>query len=342
MSPHKIQQFLADQHQPAYRMQQAVDAICKNGVSSFNDLSLWPKPLRDAAAAALPILTVTPKKVLASSAKNAFKAALTLADGNVIESVLMQPKPGLWTTCISSQVGCTMGCTFCATGKLGLMRNLTAEEITDQVLFWIHYMHANKIEGHVGNIVYMGMGEPFANWTQVDKSLQVLTDPKVFGIGDRHISISTSGIVTGIPLLAKAWPQVNLAISLHVANDDERSEMMPVNKSFSLQKIQKALRDYFQITNRKVFLEYILLNGKNDTPRHAKELIAFVEALEKPQLLHVNLIVYNKTKSNYEETPREQAREFAQMLQRAGVSVTIRKNIGRDIAAACGQLAGEK
>jgi 23S rRNA (adenine(2503)-C(2))-methyltransferase len=342
MSPKKLQEFLLEHKQPAYRFQQAVDAVCQQGVTSFGDVTVWPKALREAAASELPVLSCTPKKVLASSAKNAFKAALTLADGNVVESVLMSPKPGLWTTCISSQVGCAMGCTFCATGKLGLMRNLTAEEISDQVLFWRQYMKKEKLDGTVNNIVYMGMGEPFANWTEVDKSLRTLTDPKMFAIGDRHISISTSGIVPGITRLAKEWPQINLALSLHAANDDERTAMMPVNKSFSLAKLQKALRDYFAITNRKVFLEYILLNGKNDTHRHAKELVAFIEGIEKPQLLHVNLIVYNKTKSNYEETPRERAREFMNLLKRAGVSATIRKNLGRDIAGACGQLAGEK
>ena len=341
MSPYKLQEFLAAQKQPAYRLQQAIDAVCQNGVSSFGDITGWPASLREAAKS-IPVLTCTPKKVLASSAKNAFKAALTLADGNVIESVLLSPKPGLWSTCISSQVGCAMGCTFCATGKMGLLRNLTAEEITDQVLFWMQYMKQEKLEGHVRNIVYMGMGEPLNNWVEVDKSLQVLTDPKVFGFGDRHISISTSGIAHMIPRLAKKWPQVNLALSLHVANDDERSELMPVNKSFSLQKLQNALQEYFTITNRKVFLEYILLDGKNDSERHAKELITFVQALDKPNLLHVNLIVYNKTKSTYSETPRERAREFAELLESEGVHTTIRKNLGRDIAGACGQLAGEK
>lgn len=340
MSPEKIQEFLVEQHQPAYRLQQAIDAVYQHGASSLSEVTGWPQALREAAAH-LPVLTCTPKKVLVSSAKNAFKAALVLADGNVVESVLMQPKPGLWTACISSQVGCGMGCTFCATGKLGLMRNLTAEEITDQVLFWKQYMKQHKLIGHVNNIVYMGMGEPFANWGEVDKSLRVFTDPKVFAFGDRHISISTSGIAPGIPRLAKEWPQVNLALSLHAANDDDRSAMMPVNKSFSLKKLQEALQEYFRISNRKVFLEYILLNGKNDTPMHAKELITFIQAIDKSYLLHVNLIVYNKTKSSYEETPREKAREFAQILKKAGVHATIRKNLGRDIAGACGQLAGE-
>lgn len=341
MSPYKIQEFLVAQKQPAYRLKQAIDAFCQKGVTSFSDVPGWPAALKEAAKE-MQVLTCTPKKVLASSAKNAFKAALALADGNIIESVLMQPKPGLWTTCISSQVGCAMACTFCATGKLGLMRNLTAEEITDQVLFWMQYMHEHKLDGHVNNIVYMGMGEPLANWVEVDKSLQVLTDPQVFNFGDRHISISTSGIVHMIPRLAKAWPQVNLALSLHNANNDERTALMPVNESFSLPKLQKALKDYFHITNRKVFLEYILLDGKNDTPRHAKELVKFIQGIDQPHLLHVNLIVYNKTKSNYRETPRERAREFADMLKKDGVHATIRKNLGRDIAGACGQLAGEK
>ncbi|MBI2410270.1 MAG: 23S rRNA (adenine(2503)-C(2))-methyltransferase RlmN [Candidatus Kerfeldbacteria bacterium] len=342
MHPERIRTFLQEQGEPAYRAQQAIDAICSGRVLSFDDLTTWSKGLREKAAAELPLMSLKEKKILASSSKVAFKALVELADGNSVETVLMSPKPGLWTTCISSQVGCAMACTFCATGKLGLMRNLTAEEITDQVLFWMQYMHVHNMEGRLNNIVYMGMGEPMANLTNVEESLQLLTDPKVFNFGDRHISVSTSGLVPGILRLGKNWPQVNLALSLHVANDIERTAMMPVNKSFNIAKLQAALKEYFTLTNRKVFLEYILLRGENDTPRHAQQLIDFIEGIGKPHLLHVNLIVYNKTGAKYEETPREQSRGFADRLRKAGIHATIRKNLGRDISGACGQLAGEK
>lgn len=341
MTPDRITKWAIEQQLPQYRITQALKAVVKEGIQSWEALSTWPKALREKAQAELPIQSLTVHKVLVSSQKNAIKAALKTADGNLIETVLMQPKPeGDWTTCISSQVGCAMACTFCATGKMGLMRNLTAEEITDQVLFWIQYMHEHNLGERPFNIVYMGMGEPLNNWKEVDESVRLLTS--TFEYGDRHISISTSGIVTIIPKLAKAWPQVNLAISLHSANNDQRSKLMPVNKSFDLIKLQNALIQYFEITNRKVFLEYILLNGINDTSRNVKEIVKFVEAVGKPKLLHVNLIVYNKTKSDYVETPRDHASQFRDALLAAGVSASIRKNLGRDIAGACGQLAGEE
>ncbi len=340
MNPSAIQQFIADQQQPSYRAQQAIDAIIRNGVHSWDAVSTWSKQLRDAAEVQMPLWSVTEKKVLASSSKVAYKALLATNDNNPVETVLMEPKPGHWTTCISSQVGCGMGCSFCATGKMGLIRNLTAEEITDQVLFWIHYMKEHHIEGHINNIVYMGMGEPFANLNNVEESMRMLTDPQLFNFGDRHIAVSTSGLVPGILRFGKNWPQVHLALSLHVANDTERTAMMPVNKSFNIKKLQEALKTYFTLSNRKVFLEYILLNSQNDTPRHAKELAAFIRGIGKPHLLHVNLIVYNKTDSPYEETPRERAAAFKEQLHAEGIHATIRKNLGRDIQGACGQLAG--
>lgn len=341
MLPSTITQFAEKNGLQQYRINQAVEAIVKKGIQKWSDLSTWSKDLREKAEIELPIQSLTVHKILVSSQKNAIKAALKTRDGQIIETVLMQPKPDdAWTTCISSQVGCAMACTFCATGKLGLMRNLSAEEIADQVLFWIQYMHEHKLGERPNNIVYMGMGEPLNNWKEVDESLRLLTG--TYGYGDRHISISTSGIVVMIPKLAKAWPQVNLAISLHAANDDDRSALMPVNRSFNLSKLQEALKQYFEITNRKVFLEYILLDKINDTPKHARDLGKFIEGINKPQLLHVNLIVYNKTKSDFSETPRDHAQQFLNLLKRMGISATIRKNLGRDIAGACGQLAGDK
>lgn len=341
MHPQHIQKFAADNGLPEYRVKQAIQAIVEKGLQHWTDLSTWSKGLREKAEQELPIQSLTVHKILVSSQRNAIKAALKTRDGNIIETVLMQPKPDeAWTTCISSQVGCAMACTFCATGKMGLMRNLTSEEIADQVLFWIQYMHEHDLGERPHNIVYMGMGEPLNNWTELDASLKLLTN--VYGYGDRHISVSTSGIVVMIPKLAKAWPQVNLAISLHAANDEDRSALMPVNRSFNLSKLSDALKQYFEITNRKVFLEYILLHAINDTPKHARQLAKFIEGIHKPQLLHVNLIVYNKTASDFIETPRDHASQFRDLLKSMGVSATIRKNLGRDIAGACGQLAGEK
>lgn len=337
-----IRQFIEEQGEPAYKAQQALDAFFQHGAADFSEVTTWSKDLREKAAEKLQVLSITEHKVLKSSSKRAYKAAMKTHDGNIIETVLLNPKDGLWSTCISSQVGCAMACTFCATGKMGLVRNLTAEEITDQVLFWIQFIRKEGLDARLSNIVFMGMGEPMANIIEVEKAIEAFVDEKQFNLASRHISVSTSGIIPGILRLAKKFPQVNLALSLHVANNEERTAMMPVNKAYNIEKLIEALKQYFELTNRKVFLEYILLKDENDSRRHANELIDFIKQVGYPHLLHVNLIVYNKTTSKHEETPRDHAQEFKQWLAEAGYHATIRKNLGRDIQGACGQLAGEE
>ncbi|MCM8530147.1 MAG: 23S rRNA (adenine(2503)-C(2))-methyltransferase RlmN, partial [Lentisphaeraceae bacterium] len=243
------------------------------------------------------------------------------------------------TACISSQVGCAMACTFCATGTMGLLRNLSSEEISDQVLYWRQFIQKNGIDARLNNVVYMGMGEPFHNKTKVFNSIEELKNPDTFNMGSRHISVSTSGLLKPIYEMAERFPQVNLAISLHAANDDLRTGMMPVNKTFPLEKLAEALTFYLDKTNRKIFLEYILLDNENDTLKHADELVDFASKVKPSKLLHVNLIVYNQTDSSHRQASRETATRFKDYLLDRGVSATIRKNLGRDIDGACGQLA---
>jgi len=252
----------------------------------------------------------------------------------------MSPKPGLWTACISSQVGCAMKCSFCATGTMGLTRNLSSEEITDQVLFWRIFIAKNDISAdRLNNIVYMGMGEPLHNTGNVFESLEELTSEDTFNIGSRHISVSTSGLLKGVQQMAERFPQVNLALSLHAAKDELRSSIMPVNKAFDLEKIRACLNEYIDTTHRKVFIEYVLLEGENNEIKHAEQLATFLKSLKRPELTHTNLIVYNETESDHKGSTKEKADMFRNKLKSKGLSVTIRKNLGRDIDGACGQLA---
>lgn len=341
MWPKKIQQFILTQNQPKFRTNQAIAAFCKFGAKSFADVRVWPNALRETADKTITAMSFVKTQIFQSRDRSTYKATLQLIDGSMIETVLMSPKPGVYSVCISSQVGCAMNCAFCATGKMGLQRSLTAEEIIDQVLFWIQYNQEHHLFDRLHNIVYMGMGEPLANLTAVEESLRILIDSQAFNFSTRHISVSTSGLVPGIAHFAKHWPQINLAVSLHNAIEDERTELMPINKTYSLVKLQKALQNYFHYANRKVFIEYILLKDRNDTTRHAKALIDFIQKIDKPQLLHVNLIIYNETQAGFAGSSKETATVFMQKLKQAHISVTMRKNMGRDISGACGQLAGK-
>jgi adenine C2-methylase RlmN of 23S rRNA A2503 and tRNA A37 len=239
-----------------------------------------------------------------------------------------------------------LGCDFCATGKMGFKRNLSAEEITDQVLFWIQYLKGfrnSKFEIRnydVSNIVFMGMGEPFLNWENVKQSLKILMDKNLFGFGSRSISISTVGIPQGIKELAKEFPQINLAISLHFAFDEKRNKYMTINKEYNLNQIKTAIQGYIKQTKRKVFIEYLMLNDINDNTEDADNLIKFLISIHDNYLLHVNLIRYHKTPGSFSPSSNNKIHKFKDYLEKNNVSVTIRKSLGEEIFAACGQLAG--
>jgi len=330
---------LQEQNQSKFRLEQIKKAIYQDGVSSFAEISTISKDLRETLGKEMALLSFEVQKVLVSKDKQSIKALLKLQDGNLIETVLIAPKPDVWSACISCQVGCAMGCRFCATGKLGLKRNLTAEEIADQVLFWIQYLRTTNHK--LQTIVYMGMGEPFLNWKEVSESLKDLTDEKLFEFGSRSISVSTSGIPEGIEKLAEEFPQVNLALSLHFGSDEKRSQMMPINRQNNLEKLRQALKNYFLKTKRKVFLEYVMLNGVNDSSEDADKLISFVRSIGKLQLLHVNLIRYNSTDCEFKSSSKERTVMFRDYLVKNNISVTIRKSLGEEIQGACGQLAGK-
>ncbi|NQY68724.1 MAG: radical SAM protein, partial [Flavobacteriales bacterium] len=232
MNSAKLDRIVQDHKLPKFRKGQMSKAFFSEAVQSFDEITTFSKDLRNQLTEKENVLTFTLHKLYVSTAKNAFKALLKLEDGKVIESVLLNPKPGLWTTCISSQVGCALGCDFCATGTMGWIRNLTSEEITDQVLFWRFYMKEELKESTLNNVVYMGMGEPLHNKKEVFSSLDELMNPDTFNMGARHLSVSTVGLVPAMKELTDRFPQVNLAVSLHAPNDETRLSMMPINKPY--------------------------------------------------------------------------------------------------------------
>ncbi|NUM53035.1 MAG: 23S rRNA (adenine(2503)-C(2))-methyltransferase RlmN [Candidatus Hydrogenedentes bacterium] len=259
------------------------------------------------------------------------KALFRLADGETVESVLIREKDRI-TICLSTQVGCAVKCSFCATGHSGYTRNLTPGEIVEQAL----YLLADENMGERSpNIVYMGMGEPFRNYDATVRSIRLLMSPDGLGIGARRITVSTVGEVKGIEQFANEDWQVRLSVSLHAANDAKRTELIPLNKKYPIAQLKEAIRTYFDKTGRQITFEWTLLDGVNDSEQDAKELAALANSLKA----HVNLIPYNPVHGlGYSPPPRDRCEDFRDMLETAGVSATLRKEKGQDIDAACGQL----
>lgn len=254
-------------------------------------------------------------------------------DGELVESVLMKYNHG-YSLCISTQVGCRMGCSFCATGLYGLTRNLTASEMLAQIT------SAERDKGiRVSNVVLMGMGEPLDNFDNVVRFLQLVSDERGLNIGMRHISLSTSGLVPGIYKLMEYKFPITLSVSLHAPNDELRSSIMKVNRSFGIESLMKACRDYIAVTGRRISFEYALIEGVNDSDRCAKQLAVLMRGM----LCHVNLIPANPVKENsYKKPDRQRLEHFCKLLCSLGVNTTIRRTLGADIDASCGQLRGRE
>lgn len=319
--------------QPKFRLKQAEKAIFVDLIDSWDNATIFSKDLREKLNKECPLKIKD--KLLEEEDKNTAKALIFLEDDQKVETVLMKHK-NRNTVCISSQVGCPMGCLFCATGNLGFERNLTCEEIILQVIFWARYL--KKIGGRVDNIVFMGMGEPLLNYDEVRKAINILNDKEKFGIGSRKISISTCGIPEGIKKLMQEGKQVNLALSLHASNDRLRSEIMPINKKHNIDKVLGAVKDYIDNTGRKVMIEYVLLSGINDAQDNARELARFLKK-ELKHLFFVNLINYNET-GRFRPSSLEQTRKFKNILENENIIVVERYRFGQNIKGACGQLAG--
>jgi 23S rRNA (adenine(2503)-C(2))-methyltransferase len=334
-----VKQYIKDAGLPNFRIAQVKDAIFKRGISSWEEASSLPADLRANLQKDRPILSFKVSKIVCSEQDKVAKALLTLKDGLQIETVLLKPQD-TWSVCVSSQVGCPLRCSFCSTGKMGFKRDLTQEEITDQVLMWYQYVRKEKLGERISSVVFMGMGEPLLNYLNVIKAARDLSNPDYLNIGARHISVSTSGIADKLHKLAVDLPQANLALSLHNADNAERSQIMPVNRRFDLDDLKKALEEYIAMTGRQVFLEYSVIENVNSRPEHLRKLADWIYSIKDNYLLHVNLIACNLGRG--EKTDDRVVKDFAAGLKAMGIGVTIRKSMGNDILAACGQLASQK
>lgn len=325
----KIQSVLTALNQPGYRLTQIQTAIYQDHFFEFSQMSGLPLVLRQALQKELgEILSLKPVKV--AQGKEAVKILFTTEDGHSLESVMTFNHSFV---CLSSMSGCNLGCKFCSTGTMGLRKKLTVDEIIDQVLYF------EKNYGFHGHITFMGMGEPLLNEEAIFPALKILIT--VLNYGQRKISLSTVGIVPGINRLTKEFPQVNLALSLHSAEDGQRSELMPVNKLYPIAEVMAAVNQHLQTTKRKIFLAYLLLNNINDTLAHAAALVKLIKSQGNySYLYHVNLIQYHASLANsdFKRSSAETRATFSQYLTKNKIPNTIRKSFGEDIQAACGQL----
>ncbi len=324
--------------QPGYRASQVWRQLWKRA-ATYGEMTDVAPALRERLAHELPIgVDVLDERAADGGATR--KSLLKLgAKGHIVEVVLMG-YPDRVTVCISSQVGCAMDCGFCATGQMGLMGNLTAGEIAAQVV-WAKREAANLPDAtprRLSNVVFMGMGEPLANYTKVRDAITKLTDPAGMRMGARHITVSTVGLIPGIRRLADDHPQVGLAVSLHAADDATRDELVPINRRYPLAKLQAAIHDWRSITHRRPSIEWAMIEGANDTDEQASLLVPIARGLGA----HVNLIPLNPTPGwPTQPSPPERIRAFVRVLKAGGVNVTVRDTRGSDIDAACGQLRWE-
>jgi len=341
LTPEELVSWMADRGERAYRARQVADALWGRHATSATALHTLPSGLRDSLEAAFRLDTLADTTVTPTDAGLTEKALHCLDDGRLVESVLMRyPARGARreraTVCISSQAGCVVGCPFCATGELGFERDLETAEIVDQVRFWQRRLAR---EGRrLTNVVFMGMGEPLLNTERVLAAAEALTDQRRFGLGARHLTISTSGVVPGLARLVAAAPPYTLAVSLHAARPALRAVLVPLNRRYPVDEVVELATAYAAATGRRVSYEVVMIDGINDTPADA----AAIAALLRGRLAHVNLIPMNPVA----HTPWQPSRPprlaaFAALLRGAGLPTTIRRNRGLEIGAACGQLAAE-
>ena len=313
---------------PAFRAKQIREWLDR-GVTDFEQMTNLPKDLRQKLAEIYTVPGVTILRKLVSAIDGTVKYLFQLDDGETVESVLMQYKHG-WSQCLSTQVGCKMGCTFCATGMGGFVRNLSAAEMIGQI------EAAQQDTGvRVSSIVLMGMGEPLDNYDHVVRFLRMLGEEGGVHIGMRHISLSTCGVVPGIYRLMEEQIPLTLSISLHAPNDEIRSRSMPVNRRWPIDELLRACRDYIDATGRRISFEYAMIDGVNDSDAHAVELADRLRGM----LCHVNLIPVNAVEGKAQRrSSRERIQSFMSVLEKKGINATVRRTLGSDINASCGQL----
>ncbi|MFZ6027448.1 MAG: 23S rRNA (adenine(2503)-C(2))-methyltransferase RlmN [Chloroflexota bacterium] len=335
LSLSELSETLADWGEPAYRAKQIWQGLYRHLWASPDEFTSIAKPLRERLQAEFRFVNLEPATTLDSADGETRKTLFRLPDRRLIEAVLMRYERRQ-TLCISTQAGCAMGCVFCATGQMGFKRHLSSGEIVEQVLYYARLL---KIEGlPVTNIVVMGMGEPFHNYEATLAAIDRLNDPQGMNLGERRFTISTVGLIPMIRRFANEKRQINLAISLHAADDALRTSMLPVNRKYPLDELLATCRDYTTQTRRRVTFEWALIQGVNDTPEEARRLAAKLQTLRG--LCHVNAIPLNPTQQyGGKATTRQRAEAFRAELEKAGVPCSIRLRRGIDIQAGCGQLA---
>lgn len=322
----ELAQLMADLGQPAFRAKQVFQWLHR-GVASFDEMSNLPKSLREQLKERCVLTVPQVERKQVSKLDGTIKYLWRLADGNCVESVLMRYQHGN-TVCVSCEVGCLMGCAFCASTLGGLVRRLTAGEILDQVIF------VQKESGQtVSNIVMMGIGEPLDNFDNVMRFLELVNDSEGVNIGMRHISLSTCGLVDKIDKLAEHRLQLTLSVSLHAPDDETRTRLMPVNRAVGVDRLFETCRRYFETTGRRISYEYAMVDGVNDNDWQADLLAKRLRGVPG----HVNLIPLNDVRESPLK-PSRRVRQFQQRLEQQGVTVTVRRRLGSDIDASCGQL----
>ena len=328
LTPNELDETLAALDAPRYRADQVLQALYRRGFDSLDAMTQLPGDLRERMReAGLTLDAPALLREVASDDGETTKALLALPGGSTVETVLMQyPRPGRTprsTVCISTQAGCAMGCVFCATGQMGFERNIPAEDIVAQVL---HFQRLLAPRGrHVTNVVFMGMGEPLANYAETLRAVRQLTDPRAFNLAQRAVTVSTVGITRAIDRLAGENLQIGLAISLHAPDDALRQRLVPTARPNSVGELLDAGRRYFRATGRRVSIEYALINGVNDAPEQARALGKLLRGAG----MHVNLIPLNATAGPFAAPSRRSVREFRRILTEAGVNATVRIEKGR-------------
>ncbi len=337
--PEEMEKLVIDMGYPRYRADQILLPLYYKFPKNINDIPQLPKKLREELAeAGYTIGSAKETHRVVSEDGDTTKLLLELDDGSSVETVLMQYEPKKIgghprsTICVSTQIGCAMGCVFCATGQMGFETNLKAEHIVSQV---IHFAEILEKRGeHVTNLVFMGMGEPMANYDEMIRAVRLLTHDRGFGLGQRHITISTIGITSGIDKLAEEDLQIGLAISLHAPNNELRKKLVPTASPHSVEDIIESGRRYYKKTGRRVTFEYALMKGINDSPEIATELAKLLHGNGS----HVNLIPINPTAGDFQRPSEDSVLEFERILNNGGINCTVRVEKGTEISAACGQL----
>ena len=326
-----LEEYFLSIGEKKFRASQVFEWVYQKKVTSFEEMTNIKKEIQERLAKDFSFDTIKIAKRQAS--KTAKKFLFKLFDGNFVEAVLMEHDYGL-SVCVSSEVGCNMGCAFCESGRLKKVRDLGAYEMVQQIL-----LIEQTIKKRISSVVIMGIGEPLDNYDSVMDFIKIINDAKGIAIGARHITLSTCGIVPKIEQLMEEKLQINLAISLHAPNTQLRDKLMPINKAYPLKKLMDTVKEYIDKTNRRVTIEYIMLDEINDNETQALELASLLKGLN----VYVNLIPYNETNHiEFKRTPKDKIMKFYDILKKHGINVTIRREFGGNIDAACGQLRSKE